>query len=158
MSDTNYKNYVMIENLCKEVYRSACARCFTLEEYLEHRERKVFANPVFKKLTVRHKMAISAVQGIHFGIIQEEKVEWLMYYVNKEGSIIFVKKWDMLPEYIKKGDLFRGNHFWKGTTNRWGKAPELNMSDKAREALMKRKENEKKNKRLWAPYRGENVK
>lgn len=107
------------------VYQRAYEWKWSTDKLFALRKKMVYDNPSYSKLNQINIASLSGADSALFHNIQRNLVEWNLYYTNKNGKVIYVKKWQKLPKYIRDNGKFNGNHFWKRTTKPWGTNPSV---------------------------------
>ena len=111
-STTQYNKFKRIESVIYDVYRQAKTWQHSLEELMEA-QKKYLNHPEKEALPQYYQGKLSGIADVFFGIIQTKELKWLMYYTNRADRVVYVKKWEHLPKYIRNNGNFNGNHFWK---------------------------------------------
>lgn len=114
-SKTQFNKYIRVESALYSLYRQAKTFQMSLDELLKIKEEKINNHPDKKGLTSYYIGKLRGIDDCLFSQIQTEWTEWKMYYTNKVGRVVYTKKWEKIPEYIKDNGKFNGNHFWKMT-------------------------------------------
>lgn len=118
---TQYNHFQTAKAVLLDSYRHAKIFHMTCNEFVTERSAKVYETNSYKRLSQYYKGKLSGISDTLFEQIQTELVEWKHYYKNRAGRIVYVSRWEKMPKYIREGNLFSSNHFWKGTTKPWGR-------------------------------------
>lgn len=95
-----------------QIHRNAHRDQIPLHKLLDLKSAYIFDHPDYMKLTRGSRAILSGYADALFSNIQMNLTKWLMYYTNKNDKVVYVEKWDDLPEYIKENGKHQGNHFW----------------------------------------------
>lgn len=106
-----------VEQAIQDCFRRTITYQLSFDEYLAE-AKKTHEHPSRVGLTDYYKGYLHGVSTTLFHHIQRDCLEWMMYYTNKNGKVVYVKKWERLPKYIKYSGNFNGNHFWKNVKGR----------------------------------------
>jgi hypothetical protein len=107
-----YNKYQRIKTIIHDVYRQAKVFQSSLDELMEA-QKKYLNHPEKDDLNQYYTGCLSGIADTLFDNLQTNQLEWLMYYTNRAGRVVYIKDWDKLPRYIKDSGKFNGNHFWK---------------------------------------------
>ena len=120
---TQYNKCSRVESAIYDVYSSCRIFQPCFNDFLGLKKKRIHEHPDLKGLTSYNIGYLIGIESCLFHTLQKEWVEWMMYYTNKNGKVIHVRKWQRLPKYIKDNGNFNGNFFWK--RNERGKARRL---------------------------------
>ncbi|MCP4367679.1 MAG: hypothetical protein GY797_06150 [Deltaproteobacteria bacterium] len=105
----------MLDNLkgrLMGIHNRAHSEEIPFHRYLALKTLYIHESDEYGKLTDKNRACLEGYSSAMFDNIQMNLTKWLMYYTNKNGKVIYVKKWQRLPQYIKDSGNFNGNHFW----------------------------------------------
>ena len=109
---TNYNKFDRVRNTIFSVYRMAKTYQHSFEDLMKD-QKKYLEHPDRHGLPQYYMGNLQGVANTLFNDLQTNQVEWMHYYTNRVGRIVYVNDWDDLPDYIKDNGNFHGNHFWK---------------------------------------------
>ncbi len=109
---TLYNKADRVEQAIRDCFQRTITYHASFDQYLEW-SKKTYEHPDRKGLTSYYVGYLHGVSSTLFDHIQRDCVEWMMYYTNRRGRVVYVRRWERLPAYIKDSGNFNGNHFWK---------------------------------------------
>ncbi len=101
-----------VEQAIFDLFRRTITYQASFDQYLEW-SKKVNEHPDRAGLTSHYTGYLHGVSSTLFRHIQGDCLEWMMYYTNRNNRVVYVRRWERLPQYIKNSGNFNGNHFWK---------------------------------------------
>ncbi len=119
-----YNKYLKLQQALKECYSRAKTFSSSQPELTEMKKNLVF-NTSFQKLSSFYRGRITGYDEALWNHMQEELLEYKFCYFSKNNRKTIVSKYEYLPMFIRKKNLFSGVHYWKNTLNPFNKEPTI---------------------------------